>query len=339
MRYLETKQQSAELVRLVLPLMECQTAAYHPVSYALWYEHAAGLNPALSAALSARLAANDPLSEEDAYRLYAQHISDRDAAVLDNLQQRLELLLTDTAQTVSGVKEDSGRFRQNLQMSRSDLKEDATVAALREVVCRLLSEALRMEAATQAFSEKLDARAQEVRTLTEQLRRAQTEAVLDPLCGINNRRGLLCAVEAMGDADNGLVGAALVLADVDHFKRINDSFGHLLGDKVLQTIAGVLRANIKGRDIVARIGGEEFALLLPRTTLQGATALAEQIRAAIECGRIYRNRSGETIGTVTMSFGLAVGIPGETIDQLMTRADGALYAAKRSGRNRVCAAQ
>ncbi len=110
----------------------------------------------------------------------------------------------------------------------------------------------------------------------------------------------------------------------------------MLGDKVLRRIAGIFRDSIKGRDIAARIGGEEFALLLPQTTLEGARIVAEQIRSTIERGRICRDQSREIIGSITVSLGVAAGAPGETLETLMFRADQALYAAKRTGRNQVC---
>ena len=336
MRYLESKEQSAELLRLTLPLMVQQAAAYHPVSYTLWYEHVAGINPALSAALGSRLEANQPLTDDEVYRLYIRHVSDRDQAVLDNLQQRLQSLLDDTVQTFNSAGEDTGHFSRALRESRSDLAEDSTVSKVQQVISRLLSEALRMETMTQILSEKLDGRTEEVKALTKELQRAQAEALIDPLCGIHNRRGFVREAKAVFESGAGLDGCALVLADVDHFKQVNDTYGHLLGDKVLRTVAGVFRDNIKGRDIAARIGGEEFALLLPQTTLQGARTVAEQIRAAVARGRIYRDRTKEAIGSVTVSLGVAVGSSGETLDTLMFRADQALYAAKRAGRNQVC---
>ncbi len=337
MRYIESKEQSAELLRLTLPLMVRQAAAYHPVSYTLWYEHVAGINPPLSTALAARLESDEPLTDEDVYRLYMRHVSERDAAVLDNLQQRLQNLLDDTAQTFNSAGEDTGHFSRTLRESRSDLTEETTVAKVQQVISRLLSEALRMETMTQILTEKLEGRTEEVKALTLQLQRAQAEALIDPLCGIHNRRGFLREAKAVFESSAGLAGSALVLADVDHFKRINDTHGHLLGDKVLRSLAGIFRDHVKGGDIAARIGGEEFALLLPQTTLEGARTVAEKIRACVARGRIYRDRSQDAIGSITISLGVAVGASGETLDMLMFRADQALYAAKRAGRNQVCA--
>lgn len=335
MRYLESKEQSAQLLRLAIPLMVRQSAAYHPVSYGLWYEHVAGLNPGLSAALTPRLEANEPLSEEDVYQLYAQHISERDARVLETLQARLQTLLETTAREVGAACDQSGRFRQTLQQSRSDLTNDVSAATVHDVIGRLVSEALRMEAATQTLTEKLDARTQEVLSLTRQLNDAHVEALNDPLCQINNRRGFMGAAKALCESEQSFEGVALVLIDVDHFKWVNDTYGHLLGDKVLQGIAEVLRTNIKGRDVAARIGGEEFALLLPQTPLKGAHSLAEQIRTAVGQMRIYGGDTNQAVGSVTISLGLAVGRQGESIDELMARADAALYTAKHEGRNRV----
>lgn len=336
MRYIESKEQSAELLRLTLPLMVRQTAAYHPISYTIWYEHVAGINPPLSSALAARLETNEPLSDDEAYRLYARHVSERDAAVLDHLQQRLQDLLDDTARTINSAGEDSGHFTRTLRESRSDLEQEATAAKIQQVISRLLSEALRMETMTQILSEKLDGSTREVRALTEQLQRAQTEAVIDPLCGIHNRRGFLREAKALLESSAGLEGSAIVLADVDHFKQVNDTYGHLLGDKVLRSVGGIFRESVKEVGVAARVGGEEFALLLPGTTLQAARALAEQIRAAVGRGRIQREKNKEDIGSITVSLGVAVGTAGETLDMLMFRADRALYSAKRAGRNQVC---
>jgi diguanylate cyclase len=203
------------------------------------------------------------------------------------------------------------------------------------VIEELLHETTRMQSATQTVSEKLEARAQEVGLLTQQLQQAQSEAMLDPLTGLMNRRGFERAVKDLLTNGDCFSTAALMLADIDHFKRVNDTYGHLLGDKVLRAIAQTLQANIKGRDLAARLGGEEFAVLLPHTTLQGARTLAEQIRNAVSAGRIRRGDGKDSPGAVTISLGVAIGRKGDSLEELLARADAALYAAKHGGRNRV----
>lgn len=332
--YLESKGQSAELLRLTLPQMARQDAAYHPVSYTLWYEHLAGINPPLSAALTARLALNRPLTEEEVCRLYMRHVSTPDAAVLDRLQQHLQGLLDEAAQTFNTAGEDTGQFARTLRASRADLSEESSAAKVRQVIARLLSEAQRMETVTQVLSEQLAGRSEEVKALTQQLAQAQTEALLDPLCGIANRRGFARQARAALEGDAGPHGCALVLAVVDDFQQLNDRYGHLLGDKVLRALAAILR-RAGGGSIAARLGGERFALLLPKVTLEEAQAAVARLGAAVAKVKILRDQSTEVVGTFTVSFGIAAGAAGDTLDTLMFQADQALAAAQRAGRSRL----
>jgi diguanylate cyclase len=335
MRYSESKDQSAEFLRMTLALMARQNAALHPASYTLWYEHVAGINPPLTKVLEARLNANQPLTDEDVYDLYARYIVARELEVLERLQQKLRSLLEEAAQTTASAVSDTGQFEVKLQQSHTRLTTAQTLESVHGVVAELARETNRMHSATQSVSEKLEARAHEVGLLTQQLEQAQTEALLDPLTGLKNRRGFDRAVSEMFAPGESFQGAALLLADVDHFKQVNDTHGHLLGDKVLRAIGHTLQANIKGRDLAARIGGEEFAILLRQTTLKGAETLAEQIRVAVATGRIRRADGKELPGSITLSLGVAVGRGGDTLEGLLARADAALYAAKRTGRNRV----
>lgn len=337
MRYSETKDQSSELLRLALPLMARQIAAYHPVSYSLWYEHVGGMNPALSEVLASRLEENKLLTEDDAYRLHGRFISARDIQMLETLEQRLRLLLEDTAQSALLGGEETGRFGRTLEQTRSQLTGSVSLDGVHYVITQLVRETLRMETSMLELSQKLETSAEQVSLLTEQLHRSQTEALLDPLCGLYNRRGFEHAAREIAGSNDDFAGFALVLTDVDHFKQVNDTHGHVLGDKVLRIIAHTIRTSIKGRDVAARLGGDEFAILLPRTPLQGSAAVAEQIRSAVAAGRI-RRENGEAVGSITVSIGVAVARPDESFEALMARADAALYTAKRSGRNRVCAA-
>ncbi|HUI62556.1 MAG TPA: GGDEF domain-containing protein [Steroidobacteraceae bacterium] len=335
MRYLENKERSTEILRLALPLMARQLAAFHPLSYALWYEHCAGMNPELSRVLDDRLTTNNALSEADVWRLYAQHIAARDMEAFERLQQQLRTLLEDTARSAATASEQAAEFSESLQTHAKRLSEPLPPAALLEVVGDMLKATQKMQAATSDLSSRLRVRTHEVNSLTESLRRAQSEALLDSLTGLKNRRGLERAVEDLMREPAGLVGSALLLADIDHFKVVNDTYGHVLGDKVIRAVAHVLRSSIKGRDVAARLGGEEFAVLLPQTTLSGAAAVAEQIRGTVAQGRICRPDGNESIGQVTLSVGVAVAKAGDSLEALLERADAAMYTAKRAGRNQI----
>lgn len=128
---------------------------------------------------------------------------------------------------------------------------------------------------------------------------------------------------------------SLMLTDIDHFKTFNDNFGHLTGDQVLRLVAMSVKHNVKGEDTTARYGGEEFAVILPNTILRAAVTVAEHIRRAVMAKELVKLSTGEHLGRMTISIGVATLRKGDTGQSLIERADTCLYAAKRHGRNRV----
>ncbi len=160
-------------------------------------------------------------------------------------------------------------------------------------------------------------------------------AALDELTGVANRRFIVAALDRdVGRAVRTRESVAVMMVDIDHFKRINDTHGHLAGDLVLRNVVDVIQNRIRAQDIVGRYGGEEFLVVLADTSAQGALHLAEQLRAAVEVAHcVY---AGESI-SVSVSIGVFGGRlePGDSWDQLIHTADMALYRAKQAGRNRV----
>ena len=178
-------------------------------------------------------------------------------------------------------------------------------------------------------------------------RLAETEAEMrrlattDALTGLDNRRRFLASAQnevARAMRYGGAIG--LVMADLDRFKAINDAGGHGAGDRVLAEVAGVLHAQQRPHDVVGRLGGEEFAIVLPGAPLEACTRTAERVRAAIESlevayqGALYQVTMSLGCASVLLEAG-ATGDPDEILVDLMRRADAALYEAKRRGRNRI----
>jgi diguanylate cyclase len=297
-----------------------------------WYEHAADLNPGLSRDLEKFILPAAPLCEPDVARLYALHIAARDVEAFERAQTQLRTLLEDTASGAASAQTVAVRFTHTLEGVGKKLEQPTDVAALERMVAELLSQAQAMQRVTTEFSEKLATTRSEVEGVIDRLERAQTEPLRDPLTGLNNRHGFQRAIDAYGcDLDN----VALLAADVDYFKKINDTHGHVIGDKVLLKIAEILRTHIKPDDIASRLGGDEFAVLLPGMSLTEAAALAEQIRSSVARTLIARSDGAEYAGEVSLSIGLAVGEKGDTLESLRHRADAAMYKAKDAGRNRV----
>ncbi len=158
-------------------------------------------------------------------------------------------------------------------------------------------------------------------------------ATRDKLTGLYNRhRGEHLLEEAAAEARTGGGPLTVIVCDVDHFKQVNDRFGHPAGDRILIEVSGILRQSVRGRDAVIRWGGEEFVIVLDACPQAAAIDLAERIRV-----RIAAHRDVE-VGRVTLSLGLATLAPAESTDELIARADAALYQAKRGGRDRLCVA-
>ncbi len=334
MRYEDDRQRSEEVLRQALPLMARQAAAFNPYSYAIWYEHCAGVNPGLSRVLEPRLATGHELTDEEVWQIFIEHIVTRDIRTTEAMRKALFRILVDTAASAAAAGVKTADFDRALTGHAQKLAVPGPAEAMGEFVADMLSDTGKMRAMTAELSARLQATSQEVTALTESLGRAQTEALLDLLTGLKNRRGFEQASRETRDPFGQLKGAALLLLDVDQFKQVNDTHGHVLGDKVLRAIAHVLSSNVKGRDVAARLGGDEFAVLLPGTGRAGATAVARQICLAMAQGRITR-ADGGSMGQVTLSVGIAVAEEHEPLERLMERADAALYRAKRAGRNRI----
>ena len=128
---------------------------------------------------------------------------------------------------------------------------------------------------------------------------------------------------------------ALMMCDIDHFKKFNDSWGHQTGDQVLRLVASCLSDNLKGRDTAARYGGEEFGVILRGTDLVNAIHVADQIRQAVQGRKLVKKSTGDVLGTITISIGVSQFAPGDTVESVIRRADACLYGAKQNGRNMV----
>jgi diguanylate cyclase len=185
----------------------------------------------------------------------------------------------------------------------------------------------------QTLVERVASMEQEAKGFRDHLEEQRQKALLDPLTGLPNR----AAWGERLDAEMARwqrYGGDLLLAvlDIDHFKRINDEYGHLAGDKVLKILAGELAKRLRKTDFIARFGGEEFVLLIPSTPLEGGLQLLETLRTAIEqCPFHFK---GVPV-TITLSAGISAFAAGDRSTQVFERADQALYRAKRSGRNRI----
>jgi diguanylate cyclase len=193
-----------------------------------------------------------------------------------------------------------------------------------------------MEISNVKLEENLVASKKEILDLHAHLETVRSESLTDPLTQLSNRKFFDIALEkAIADGRAKNEPLSLLMTDIDHFKSFNDSYGHLTGDQVLRLVAMSLKHNVKGQDIAARYGGEEFAVILPNTVLRSAITVAERIRRAVMTKELMKRSTGEHLGRVTVSVGVATLHKTDNAQSFIERTDGCLYAAKRHGRNRV----
>jgi len=176
----------------------------------------------------------------------------------------------------------------------------------------------------------------EISELKDDLERMRREALTDGLTGIANRK--LFDLELRKSSMNAMANGeelSLLMIDVDHFDRFNEHYGHQVGDQVLKLVAVTIAECIKGQDTAARYGGDEFSVILPRTNLENAQRLAEHICKRVSSKNVVNRSTGERLGKITMSVGVALFEYGEPVSQLLVRADRTLQEAIKNGYNQV----
>jgi diguanylate cyclase len=308
----------------------------YPQFYELLYTYATGVNPSLNSRINTVFREGQTPNADLAETLYNEFlksdVTDRMSSVSERMHARIEAVneAIDTAMTSASA------YSGSLQSASGDLERDLNEAGIKDLAARLLVETRRMQETNRELEQKLEASRDDIAALQRDLDDVRRESMLDPLTKIANRKsfdeGLIDAIKEARDTGTPL---ALLLADIDHFKTFNDTFGHQTGDQVLRLVAMTLKSNIKGKDLAARYGGEEFVAVLPYTDLGGAVIVAENVRKAIQAKELLKRSTGEKLGRITASFGVASYQPGDNITSFIERADRCLYAAKNAGRNRV----
>jgi diguanylate cyclase len=303
-----------------------------------WYE----LLPILDDLATLMLAITD--SGQHEFEAYLQQLNER----LESFQSNLQAASDGHADNRSAAREMDTQIREQVDGLQSSMQEAADLDDLKHVLENHLEGLLgtmdqhqkqrdereqEVAARLHSLAERVAHMEQEALGYREHLEEQRQKALIDPLTGLPNRAAwserLDHEISQWQQHGNTLL---LAMLDLDHFKRINDNYGHLAGDKVLKIIASVLRKRLRGTDFIARFGGEEFVLLMPDTAPTAGAKLLEKLRASIEACPFHFK--GEPV-TITISMGLTAFKPGEHSDLVLKRADQALYRAKHAGRNQV----
>ncbi|MEM7058014.1 MAG: GGDEF domain-containing protein [Pseudomonadota bacterium] len=250
--------------------------------------------------------------------------------------EKLDSELSDVLEMVESHLKRNADYSSSLDSANDDLTTSTSPQALRRTIEKLLSENEKSREESRKLADSLETSQSSIREMREQLAKAREAGFQDALTRLHNRRHfdsqLPKEIAAAQDTQSVL---SLVMVDVDHFKSVNDNFGHPAGDAVLRVLGKMLADNVKGRDIPVRYGGEEFSIILPDTSANGAKALANKIRRQLERKKMVLRDTNQDLGKITASFGVAELRLDDNVSSLIARADKMLYEAKHTGRNKV----
>lgn len=322
-------------LKQTIPLLLKHKVSAIPINYALWYTYVSNDSPELKNALDQAIQHNQSLSESKTKELYRQYLAENQEVTAWELRQSLEAMLIELSQSIADTRTETNSFKSTMDNCVDDLvkveKEGLSIEEVMSLVRNLVKETQNIRRSTMSFNSALSEAQREIGVLRTQLEQSQQEALYDALTGLCNRRYF----------DEELANHALhpklflFLVDLDHFKKINDNYGHVMGDLVLKATAKKLQACCRDGAQAFRFGGEEFAIIVPNTNFSRARSLAETMRKSIEKIGVKDKRSGEILGDIRASIGIAELKKGMNPLALIEQADKQLYEAKRLGRNRV----
>ncbi len=303
----ESIEEAAHCARGALGMMERHRVPPHPRNFAVWYAYVAGRIPELTAAVDARLGEGGGFTAEVSAELYERFFGGGpDEQDLREVGRHIEDAVDRVLDYLVTAGRGADKYGEALVAFSGRLAGTTAVAELTLLIRGAAEETLAMAQINRDLEGRLAGASSEISRLREDLDQLRREASVDHLTGLANRKLFEQALrQAREEADAETRPLSLLMLDVDHFKRFNDTHGHVLGDQMLKLVARALTDCLKGKDTAARYGGEEFVVVLPDTRLADAVTVAEGIRQAVAGRTVTNRRTGKGLGQVTLSIGVA----------------------------------
>jgi diguanylate cyclase len=326
---------AAEYLRLTMARLNEYQLPFTPVNYGLFYVYISGKNSTLNIKIDRHLK-DGTLTHENAVKLFVTFFFVCSEEVTDGLRGELLDTLTEVISSLIDIAGKSTLSNKQLEAHIKTLSTTQSTQNVLSVVSSIIHVTRQFVDDTKQLETDLLVTSKGLNTLKNELAHARIEASTDSLTGLLNRRGFDEQLKKMlYDRRKSGAGFCILMADIDNFKHVNDNYGHLFGDKILQLFAKLLTDKTRSTDYVARFGGEEFILILPETSMDNAYIVAENIRKAVEKLQVRNTKTGDIIGAITASFGVAAHRFDEIANDLVDRCDSALYKAKQTGRNKT----
>jgi len=329
--------EAARLATAALDFAHQYRSPPRPQALEIWHTYAAGADQALCARIDSELIRTPVIDPDTIEKIYEDHFLHRRLTNgISRIGEELDGGLQQAIGLIQGEIGSSRTYVASLRSAQEQMALGPRGGAARKALSSLISASRDHVDRTEAAAVELSRARAQVLSLQRELDALRNRAYLDHLTQIANRRRLEeVLAREIESARAGGTPLSFALGDIDHFKRLNDSFGHSVGDAVLKHFAALIENNIKGQDTPARYGGEEFAIIFPKTSIFGAGQAADNIRRLLYGTDFVLSRDRSSIGNVSVSFGVTQLLSSDTLSTLIRRADELLYRAKRLGRNRV----
>lgn len=342
MHYNQNTEKASEIAAEALDRIHGEGLSPLPDIFELWYVYYAELNPEVVRAIDILETSQQKITDERCQELHQRFLSE--TSQNERVKEAGDRI-AETIKTVGGavvsVKTATADYSSSLEEVSEKLSGDnIDIEDARAVIGDVVANTQNMVEQNALLEEELSKSTEVMQELQRDLEMVKKEALTDGLTNLSNRKAFDAEiVRIQKEAAESGAPFCLIMMDIDHFKSFNDNYGHQVGDQVLRLVAKTLFDGVKGRDVVARYGGEEFAIILPETDLQGAIKVGDHLRKAVASKEIVNRNSGTKLGRITLSGGAAEFSKDESLDDLIGRADAALYSAKHNGRNQVSASK
>jgi len=328
---------TAEVAKKVLLNMGQKGIPLTPENYQIWFEYCAGSNESIITDIDKIITQGKSFTAETNKIIYDKHFGkQKEQEILEEIHKETQKILKEVLEKVLSTNNATLKYSEKLKDYTSKLNDVKDISEIKHIIENIVGDTSEMEMSTRSLQEQLENATNESQSLKVKLVKKEREILIDALTSLNNRKALDKKIkELYNEFKRNATTFSVMMLDIDFFKKFNDTYGHKIGDDVLQIVGSTLQECTKGKDFPARYGGEEFIVLLPKATLNNASSLAEQIRQEISGKSLKLKKTGEKIDNITSSIGVSQIKSGDTIDAVIERADKDLYLAKDSGRNNV----
>jgi diguanylate cyclase len=332
--------QKNELLRLALPLMTKHRVPVTPENYSLWYEYVLGANTGLCNRMDELIGGQAEFTETLTHELYERFVSRCNTEKMESIRGNLQSIIKDVSTSLSSADARAEHFSDNLGTLDTSLQGKQSLDEIQKLLDSLLSETAQMQNAIAALRQHILAKSEEVSVLQTELEQERVRSKMDPMTKLANRAAFFAAIrDAIDETEDAPGRLCMLLLDIDAFREINNTHGHLVGDRVIKFVAESIRRSVKGKDTAARYSGEKFAVLLPDTPFDGARLLGQNIMNIVANAKLMRADTKQPLNRITLSTGLAVYKRNESIMDFVNRTNQALVHAKKKGPNQLCTEQ